>query len=166
MTTKTLEREVESQVLIRFPDCDPFNHLNNAKYMDYIVNAREDHLLKFYDFDVHKIAKEMGITWVVAQTQIAYIIPVEVMEVVTIQTRLVSVHEKGLQIEAIMWNKDKTHLKAVMWSKLAHYNLKTRKSHLHSEELMLFFNSIHYPLADEMGFEERVKSLKKLIQNT
>lgn len=28
METLTLEKEVESQTLVRFPDCDPFNHLN------------------------------------------------------------------------------------------------------------------------------------------
>ena len=42
---KQLEKTIESKVKIRFPDCDPFNHLNNSKYIDYIINAREDHLL-------------------------------------------------------------------------------------------------------------------------
>ena len=30
---KPLERE--SEVVIRFPDCDPFRHLNNSRYVDY-----------------------------------------------------------------------------------------------------------------------------------
>ncbi len=30
----------ESKVLIRFSDCDPFNHLNNARYIDYFINAQ------------------------------------------------------------------------------------------------------------------------------
>ncbi|MGB0837938.1 MAG: acyl-CoA thioesterase, partial [Flavobacteriaceae bacterium] len=37
---------------IRFQDCDPFNHLNNGKYIDYFVNAREDHLLEFYNLNL------------------------------------------------------------------------------------------------------------------
>ncbi len=65
-----------------------------------------------------------------------------------------------------MWDKDKKIIKAVMWSKQAHYNLLTKRSHQHSEEFMDFFKSVHYPLPDNMLFDERVKSLKQqnLIQ--
>ena len=80
METLTLEKEVESQTLVRFPDCDPFNHLNNSKYIDYIINAREDQLLKYYDIDIHKMVKETGLTWVVAQNNISYLVPAEIME--------------------------------------------------------------------------------------
>lgn len=96
MTIATLPKELESQSLIRFPDCDPFNHLNNSRYIDYIINAREDQLMSYYDFDVYKLAKEQGLSWVVAQTQIAYLAPAELMEIVTIQTRLMGFTEKGL----------------------------------------------------------------------
>jgi acyl-CoA thioester hydrolase len=37
---------------IRFSDCDPFGHLNNSKYLDYFINAREDHLKENYDIDL------------------------------------------------------------------------------------------------------------------
>ncbi|HEY1060606.1 MAG TPA: acyl-CoA thioesterase [Daejeonella sp.] len=166
METLTLEKEVESQTLVRFPDCDPFNHLNNSKYIDYIINAREDQLLKYYDIDIHKMVKETGLTWVVAQNNISYLVPAEIMETVTIQTRLLSYNEKTLLLEALMWDKDKKIIKAVMWSKQAHYNLLTKRSHQHSEEFMDFFKSVHYPLPNNMLFDERVKSLKQqnLIQ--
>ncbi len=42
---KQLKKIIESKVKIRFPDCDPFNHLNNSKYIDYFINAREDQLI-------------------------------------------------------------------------------------------------------------------------
>jgi hypothetical protein len=58
MNTTTLPRQIESQMKVRFPDCDPFNHLNNSKYIDYIINAREDQLLKYYNFDVYELAKK------------------------------------------------------------------------------------------------------------
>jgi YbgC/YbaW family acyl-CoA thioester hydrolase len=161
METLTLEKEVESQTLVRFPDCDPFNHLNNSKYIDYIINAREDQLLKYYDIDIHKMVKETGLTWVVAQNNISYIVPAEIMETVTIQTRLLSYNEKTLLLEALMWDKEKTIIKAVMWSKQAHYNLQTKRSHQHSDEFMEFFKSIHYPLPDNLSFDDRVKSLKQ-----
>lgn len=156
-----LEKELESNVQIRFPDCDPFNHLNNSRYIDYIINAREDQLITHYDFDIYKMAKETGVSWVVSQTQIVYLSSAELMETVAIQTKLISFSEKNLLTEAIMWNKDKTQMKAVLWVRFTHFNLRTRKSHQHSEELMRFFNEIVCPLPQESSFEERIKSLKQ-----
>jgi|ERR1043165_2633752 acyl-CoA thioester hydrolase len=162
MNAQTLPRQVESQTQARFNDCDPFNHLNNSRYIDYIINAREDQLIQFYNFDVHKMAKETGLTWVVAQTQIAYLIPVAVMEVITIETRMLGFTPKGLLIEAIMWNKGKTKVKAVMWSKQAHYNLKERRIHEHSAELLELFNNMYLPLPGNPTFEQRADELRRL----
>ena len=157
---KTLEKIIESKVKIRFPDCDPFNHLNNSKYIDYIINAREDQLLSFYDFDIHQMAREKGISWVVAQNQIAYLMPAMLMETVTIQTQLIYSDEKSLVLEAFMWNENKTILKALLWSRFVHFDLKTKKSHLHSDQLMTFFKQIETPLTEPVSFENRVKNLK------
>lgn len=156
------KKVLESKMKIRFHDCDPFNHLNNSKYIDYIITAREDQLLDNYDFDLYKLAHEKGIGWVAAQTQISYMAPVFPMEEVTIQTQLIACSEKSLLLEAFMWNTDKTVLKAVMWTKLVHFNLVTQKSHVHSEELMQFFMEIVNPLLPEVSFEERVKNLKHI----
>ncbi|HKP96885.1 MAG TPA: thioesterase family protein [Fibrobacteria bacterium] len=52
------ERETESIVTVRFQDCDPFGHLNNARYIDYFTNAREDQLIRYYDFDIYKLGKD------------------------------------------------------------------------------------------------------------
>ena len=157
---KQLEKIIESKVKIRFPDCDPFNHLNNSKYIDYIINAREDQLLEFYDFDIYKLALEKGISWVVAQNQIAYLTPATLMETVTIQTQLIFSNEKTLIVEALMWNEDKTVLKAILWSKFVHFNLKTKKSEIHSEELMILFNQVKNPLNEPISFEKRVENLR------
>ena len=54
----------ESECLIRFSDCDPFNHLNNSRYIDYFINAREDHLLAYHDFNLYDLAKEKKLGWV------------------------------------------------------------------------------------------------------
>ena len=62
---------IPSSILtIRFQDCDPFNHLNNGRYVDYFLNAREDQLLEHYDLDIYKIARETGLCWVVSTSQI------------------------------------------------------------------------------------------------
>lgn len=159
---KTLEKILESKLKIRFPDCDPFNHLNNSRYIDYIINAREDQILDHYNFDIYKMAREQGISWVVAENQIAYLSPAMLMETVTIQTQLIYCDDKSLLFEGLMWNEEKTMLKTVLWTKLVHFNLKTLKSHAHSEELMQLFRQIENPIPDYSGFDNRVKQLKSL----
>ncbi|MES2131077.1 MAG: acyl-CoA thioesterase [Bacteroidota bacterium] len=157
---KQLEKKIESKVKIRFPDCDPFNHLNNSKYIDYMINAREDQLLMYYDFDIYKLAFEKGLSWVVAQNQIAYLAPAVLMETVVIETQLIHYEDKSLVFEACMWNESKTSVKALLWSKLVHFNLKTKKSESHSAELMTLFGQIDNSLNETVSFEERVKRLK------
>jgi acyl-CoA thioester hydrolase len=155
--TKTLE----SRVLIRFPDCDPFNHLNNARYLDYFINAREDHLWEHYQFNVYHYAKEHGKSWVVGSNQIVYLKPAMLMETVVIQSVLLQLREKDILVEMMMWNKDKTQLKAVLWSSFVHFNLATQKSEVHTEDLMNYFRQFEQPLPMPVTFEERVLQLRK-----
>jgi YbgC/YbaW family acyl-CoA thioester hydrolase len=155
-----LKKILESNMKIRFHDCDPFNHLNNSRYIDYFVSARGDHLLDNYDFDIYRLSREQGIGWVTAQTQISYLSPAFLMEEVVIQTQLLAYSDKSLHMEGFMWDESKSNLKAVMWAKLVHYNLRTQKSHAHNETLMAFFDQIVNPLSVNVSFEERVKALR------
>jgi acyl-CoA thioesterase FadM len=43
-----MELTPKSFYTIRFGDCDLFGHLNNARYLDYFINAREEHLKERY----------------------------------------------------------------------------------------------------------------------
>lgn len=155
-----MEKTLESKMKIRFHDCDPFNHLNNSRYIDYMVTARGDQLLDNYGFDIYKLAREKGIGWVTAQTQVSYITPAYLAEEVLIQTQLIAFSQKSLLVEAFMWNSDKRTLKAVMWTRLVHFHLQTQKSHLHSAELMEWFEQFVNPLPVTMDFETRVRALK------
>ncbi|MEO6669850.1 MAG: acyl-CoA thioesterase [Ferruginibacter sp.] len=157
-----LKKVLESSMKIRFHDCDPFSHLNNSRYIDYIITARGDQLIENYGFDIYKLATEKALGWVTAQTQISYLSPAKLMEKVFIQTRLIDCTEKSLLLEAFMWDDSKTNLKAVMWMKLVHYNLKTQRSCLHDEGLMQLFNQIVYPLETTVSFEERIQGLKQI----
>ncbi len=159
----TINRILESKTRVQYQDCDPYNHLNNSKYIDYIMAARTEQLLNEYDFNSSELAKKQGVGWVTAQTQISYFNPASWMEVVTIETRLIQFSESSLLIEALMWNEAKTELKSIMWVKLVHFNIQLQKSNKHSIELMKLFKEVNYPLVDNHTFDERVKSLKQLI---
>lgn len=157
---KQYEKILASKMKIRFHDCDPFNHLNNSRYIDYIVTARGDQLIDNYDLDIYKLAAEKGIGWVSAQTQISYLVPALLMEEVTIQTSLLAYSEKSLLLEGLMLNNDKTIIKAVMWTKLVHFHFRSQQSHSHSQDLMQLFEQIVNPLHEETGFEARIKNLR------
>lgn len=151
---------LESTALIRFPDCDPFNHLNNARYLDYFINAREDHLWANYGLNIYAYGKEHGRSWVVGQNQIAYLKPAMLMEQVVIQSTLLELGETDLLVEMLMWNKDKTKLKAILWSRFVHFNLVTQKRDNHTQELMEYFKPLENPLLQKMDFEQRVAQLR------
>lgn len=69
---KELPKILESRTKIRFQDCDPFNHLNNAAYLNYFINAREDQLIINYGIDIYQMDQKEGKSWVVGSNQIAY----------------------------------------------------------------------------------------------
>jgi thioesterase III len=153
-----MEKLVSSKTKIRFQDCDPFNHLNNARYIDYMINAREDHLLEYYQLDVFEIAKTTGRGWVVASNQIAYISPAVTMETVTIESQLINCTSKTLLVEIKMWNEAHTKLKAMLWVKFIHVDFASQKAVSHTDELMQLVNDIVLPV-EQIVFEERVKVL-------
>lgn len=154
------EKIPESKLLVRFPDCDPFNHLNNARYLDYFMNAREDHMMKNYGFNLYEHAQKTGVSWVVRQNQVVYFRPAMLMEEVVVQSTLLKWGEKDLLVEMRMWDQSKTVLKALLWSNFAHINMKTMRSEIHSEELAQRFAHLENPLPEQVSFEERAAQIK------
>jgi len=150
---------LESKTRIRFQDCDPFNHLNNASYFNYLINAREDQLIENYNLDVYKHGKTTGKSWVVASHQIAYLRAATLMETVTIDSQLIKFGNKKLLVEIRMWNEAKTELKAVLWSSFVYYNLMKLSSEKHSKDLLDLFENALLPIKEE-SFEERVECFR------
>jgi YbgC/YbaW family acyl-CoA thioester hydrolase len=152
----------ESKSLIRFPDCDPFNHLNNARYIDYFINAREDHIMLNMNMNIYQFAAEKGLGWVVSKNQIVYLKPAFLMETVVIDSTILRLEEKSLLVEMKMWNEKKDKLKSVLWSEFVHINMKTQRPAPHTEELLQTFRPFENGLTSPMSFEERVEQLRNL----
>ncbi|UMY65101.1 MULTISPECIES: thioesterase family protein [unclassified Flavobacterium] len=152
---------LESTMRVHHHDCDPFHHLNNSRYIDYLIAARTEQLLDAYNFDTAAMARQ-GIGWVVAETQIAYLRPATWFETVRIETRLLSFSSSSLLVEALMWDEAKSHPKAVMWTKLVHFSISSKRSLPHSDELLSFFSQVQAPLPEQPTFAERVQSVKPL----
>jgi len=154
----TLNKAPESKRLIRFQDCDPYGHLNNSKYIDYMINVREDHLINEYDLNVFLMAHEQKRSWIVGQNEIAYLKPSLIMEKVVIQTRLIDYTERYVQAEMVMYDAAKKHIKAVLWTKFFHFDFAMGRAVTHSEDLMGLFKSVHVPLEVDR-VEQRARML-------
>jgi YbgC/YbaW family acyl-CoA thioester hydrolase len=155
-----LPNVLESTTKVRFQDCDPFNHLNNAAYLNYFMNAREDQLIENYGIDIYKMARKEGKSWVVGSNQIAYLKPTFLMEEIVIQSRLLQFGDSHILVELRMLNSDKTEIKAIMWSTFVHFNLLQQKREMHSEEFMELFKKVVNPVT-ELSFEQRISAVKK-----
>ncbi|MBZ4041017.1 acyl-CoA thioesterase [Flavobacterium hibisci] len=149
---------------IRFQDCDPFNHLNNSKYLEYFINVREDQIAENYDLDIFKYMKTTGLSWVVASNQISYVRPAFTMEIVVIESQLIQYTENLLLVEMKMWNEDETELKAVLWIKFIHYNIQAKKVANHSDDLMKLFQSVVIPVNQSI-FENRYLEIIQELKN-
>jgi thioesterase-3 len=156
-----IQKTWATEYLIRFPDCDPFNHLNNSRYLDYFINAREDHLLRFHHFNIYELAREKGISWVVSKNQIVYLKPALLMEKVTIESTLIRMDEREIDVEMTMWNDNKTVMKAFLWTTFVHFNLKTQRREIHSADLINAFQPYCTSLPASLSFELRLEQLRR-----
>lgn len=147
---------------IRFGDCDLFGHLNNARYIDYFLNAREDHLKDFYDLKLTDYYQK-GIAWVVTGHEIAYLRSAVYDETVNIESTLIQATPDDLYVEIIMRDEEKKHLKAIMRTKFTAINPKSGKREPHPTEFMEFAKSIENPIAaNHKNLEDRIKELRNL----
>src|SRR6185436_2250565 len=96
-----MDHYLQSFYTIRFSDCDPFRHLNNARYIDYLLNAREDHLRDHYQMDLAHFYRQ-GTGWVVMQHEIIYLRPASFNESVCIRSGLLNSSTTHLDVEMLM----------------------------------------------------------------
>ncbi|WP_298533733.1 thioesterase family protein [uncultured Algibacter sp.] len=154
-----LPKILKSKAKVRFQDCDPFNHLNNSAYLNYFMNHREDVLIENYNLNIYKKAKQEGKSWVSSSNQIAYLKPAFLSETVIIESELIDFNTSELKVEMRMFNKDKSHLKSVIWCQFVHFNLLKQKREHHAKDLMELFQSV-VNTQETDTFEERLNRLR------
>lgn len=164
-----MNKNPNSEYKIRFKDCDLFGHLNNSSYLDYFINAREDHLKDHYSLNLTEYYKN-DFAWLIGGHEIAYLRPAVYDEVVTIQSSLLYVDDNSLHIEILMMNQKQTHLKAIVRSKLIAVNTKTGRKEQHKPEFMQWAKTVENTEVGNQGtMQDRIKQLLsdfKAKQNT
>ncbi|WP_026463348.1 acyl-CoA thioesterase [Adhaeribacter aquaticus] len=166
--SNSLPRTPESTVFIKVQDCDPQGHLNNVRYLDYFLNAREEHTQTYYDLNLMTLAREQKASWVVTNHHIAYVRPAAVGEQVVVQTKIIHFDNSSLVIEATMLNQERNLLKALLWTTMRFVNLETGKTTDHPDTLMDLLDELD--VGDVMyepdGFYERVKEVKHQVKKS
>lgn len=157
-----LKREITTQAKIRFSDCDPIGHLNNVRYLDYMLHAREDHVAESFGFTYQDYVKKTGSTWVAIENQIAYLKEVRPNVVVNISSKIIAVGDRTTKVELLMKDVSNQVVHSVLWITAIYFNMKERKSMLHTPDILKFLNSYLVEIP-EKTFEERVENLR--LQN-
>jgi acyl-CoA thioester hydrolase len=153
-----MEKQLQSTYVVRFSDCDLFGHLNNARYIDYFMNAREDHLKQYYDMDL-KTFYSQGLSWFVGGHEILYLRPAQYNERVIIYSSLFHATDDSLWVEFVMMDEKETHNKSIMWTKFVPVNIKTGKKENHPPSFMDFVSQVKIDGVDlQAGLRSRLKS--------
>jgi acyl-CoA thioester hydrolase len=156
---QALPKELESTAVIRFQDCDPFGHLNNARYIDYFMNARQDQVGEHYGISF--FGEGIQASWVVSKCEIAFLAPARLMETVLIRTRLIHASESILVVEGLMFDSAGQQLKTVAWVTFTYISVATARRTQHTDELMNLFRAVLVgDTFDENGFNQRKEELR------
>jgi acyl-CoA thioester hydrolase len=157
-----MEKHPNSNYTIRFSDCDPFGHLNNARYIDYFLNAREDHLKSAYQMDLRQFYNN-GLTWFVGSHEIAYLRPADYNETVKITSSLLEAGIDYLLVEMIMTDENQSHLKSVMHTRFIPVGLKSGKRENHPQDFFDFAKSVSTEWQLK-SFADRTKQLQMTVK--
>ena len=147
-------------VKVRFSDCDPIGHLNNVKYLEYMLNAREDHVESFYGFTYEEYTRRTGCTWIAIQNEIAYLKEVRYNSKVQISSKTVEIGDRISKVEILMKSEDGTTIHAVLWITVIYFNMKTRRSEVQPEETKDLFRNFLVNL-DQKDFKSRTEFFRK-----
>lgn len=156
----------ESKLFVRFQDCDPLGHLNNVRFLDYFLNAREEHTHKYYNLNLMELARQHRANWLVTNHQIAYLRPANLGAIIFIQTKIIHFDNTTIVIEGIMLNKDKTKLKALLWTTMRYVSLDTGKPTDHPDDIMNMLEALddEENMYDPEGFQEKIKAISKQLK--
>ena len=158
----------ESTHRVYLQDCDMLGHLNNARYLDYFLNAREDHAAQHYALNMGPMAQEQNAAWVITKHHISYLRPARHGETVRIRTQLIHFDNSALVVEMQMLAEDGLRLKAVLWSELAFVRVDSGTRTEHADELMDLLEQLDVAEVgyDPDGFDERVRQLRRQLKRS
>ncbi|GAC1593301.1 MAG: acyl-CoA thioesterase [Hymenobacter sp.] len=156
----------ETTQRVHFQDCDMLGHLNNARYLDYFLNAREDHTTAHYALNMGELAREQHAAWVITKHHLSYLKPARQGVQVRILSQLIHFDNSNLVLEMQMRDEAGTRLLALLWSEMTFVAMPAGTRADHSNALMdlldqLDVEDVSY---DPDGFDDRVKTVRQQLK--
>ncbi len=148
----------ESSHRIRFKDCDPHGHLNNTRFIEYMLEAREDQIREHYDLDLMHYGEDRKMAWMLIKNEIAYLREAVRNEIVWIKSGIIESDIKSIIVEYQMWNEAKSQLKAILWSRFLHIDLILKKTTAHPKDIQELLDNLVTPIG-KISMDERIKNL-------
>ena len=151
---------------VHFQDCDMLGHLNNVRYLDYFLNAREDHTTTHYQLNMGELAREQHAAWVITKHHISYLKPARQGVLVRICSQLIHFDNSNLVLEMQMRSEDGLRLLALLWSEMTFVTMPAGTRTDHSNAMMdlldeLDVEGVNY---DPDGFDDRVKEVRQQLK--
>lgn len=156
-----MQKELSTSVRIRFGDCDPIGHLNNVKYLEYMLNAREDHVEEGYGFTYEEYTRKTGCTWITVQNEIAYLKEVRYNQRVLITSKTIEIGDRLSKVEILMKSEDGKTIHSILWLTVLYFEMKTRRAAIQPPETQALFQKFLVTL-DEKDFQSRVVACRKM----
>jgi acyl-CoA thioester hydrolase len=162
----SLVRSPETQHRVHFQDCDMLGHLNNARYLDYFLNAREDQVAEHYALNMGELAQQQKAAWVVTKHHLSYLKPARQGATVRIRTQIIHFDNSNMVVEMQMRSADGHRLLALLWSELTFVQVPAGTRLDHGDKLMDMLDELDVPSIDydPDGFDERVKTVRQELK--
>ena len=156
----------ETTYRVHFQDCDMLGHLNNARYLDYFLNAREDHTTEHYALNMGELAREQHAAWVITKHHISYLKPAKQGVKVRVLSQLIHFDNSNLVLEMQMRSEDGARLLALLWSEMTNEAMPagTRTDHANAMMDLLDELDVEEVDYDPDGFDDRVKEVRQQLK--
>ena len=113
------------QIDVRYGDLDPQWHVNNARFLTFIEQARMTYLVKVGIFDGKTF---MELPLIVADAHISYLAPIQFAETVDVRTRVSKIGNKSMVFEYEIASAKSDRLYARAETVMVAYDYHTKSS--------------------------------------
>jgi YbgC/YbaW family acyl-CoA thioester hydrolase len=128
----------ETEIIIRPDDIDMNNHVHNSKYLDYVLAARYDQMIKDYKFSMEDFY-QYGYNWVVSITYIEYKRALKLTDRIIVKTQFVSYTGAQCKVNFKIEKKDSKKIAAEGYIIYTMISIKSGKPVRIPDELVKYY---------------------------
>ena len=120
--------KASTEIIVRWSDCDPMGHVNNAVYITYMEQARIEFFRKFFGLKAGKRITPDHFRFIIAENSCRYLKPVYVDQTLTVEINVTEVKNSSFVFGYEMKDKRTGDAVASGRSVQVWFDYKTEKS--------------------------------------